>query len=206
MRHVALAYPDDAKATGRDDELLFGPDLLAAPVLEPGAGKRKLYLPRGRWVDFWRSVRLTPNGAPRPVAARVLSGPGDATVDAPQDQIPLFARAGALIPMLDPAVETLTAYGENVVRLADRPRRITVVGWPARGTSKTEIGPGETVTVKESRGRLIVRVKARKRYRLNLWLATDLLRRPCKRAHVRHVFVRASRATRVVPACPARHS
>ena len=206
MRHLALAYPDDAKATARDDELLFGPDLLAAPVLEPGADKRKLYLPRGRWVDFWRSVRLTPNGAPRPIDTRVLSGSGDATVDAPQDQIPLFARAGALIPMLDPAVETLTDYGENVVRLADRPRRMTIVGWPSRGTSKTEIGPGETVTVKQSGRRLVVRVKARKRYRLNLWLATDLLRRPCKRTHLRHVFVRAGRATRVVPACPARHS
>jgi hypothetical protein len=206
MRHLALAFPDDAKATGRDDELLFGPDLLAAPVLEPGADRRKLYLPRGRWVDLWRSVRLTANDALQPVAARVLSGPGDVSVDAPQDQIPLFVRAGALIPMLDPAVETLTDYGENVVRLADRPRRITVVGWPSRGTSRTEIGPGETVTVKESRGRLIVRVKARKRYRLNLWLATGLLRRPCKRTHVRHVFLRADRARRVVPACPRRIS
>ena len=36
MRHLALAYPGDAIAAGRDDEFLFGPDLLAAPVLAPG--------------------------------------------------------------------------------------------------------------------------------------------------------------------------
>ena len=40
MRHLALAYPRDARATARDDEFLFGPDLLVAPVLEPGATQR----------------------------------------------------------------------------------------------------------------------------------------------------------------------
>ena len=37
MRQLSLAYPDDRIAAGREDEFLFGPDLLAAPVLEPGA-------------------------------------------------------------------------------------------------------------------------------------------------------------------------
>ena len=60
--------PGDRRAVGRDDEFLFGPDLLAAPVLEPGATERALYLPRGRWVDLWRSARL-------PRAPRV-AGPG----------------------------------------------------------------------------------------------------------------------------------
>jgi alpha-glucosidase (family GH31 glycosyl hydrolase) len=205
MRQLALAYPSDARATARDDELLFGPDLLAAPVLEPGAGTRKLYLPTGRWVELWRSVRLTPGYALRPLRARVLRGPDDSVVDAPQDEIPLLVRAGALIPMLDPAVQTLTGYGDGVVHLRDRARRITIVGWPSSGTSRTEIGPGETVSVRASRGRLIVRVRARKRYRVNLWLSTDLLRKRCRRTHVRHLMMWASRATVVAPACP-RHS
>jgi hypothetical protein len=137
----------------------------------------------------------------RPVIARVHTGPAEVTVDAPQDEIPLFARAGTLLPMLDPAIETLTGYGEHVVKLNDRARRITIVGWPS-GSSKTEIGPGESVAVRESRRRLIVRVHARRRYRLNLWLSTDLLRRPCKRSRVRHLLVRARRIQRTFAACP----
>lgn len=200
MRQLALVYPDDPKATGRDDEEMFGPDLLAAPVLQPGASTRRVYLPAGRWVDLWRSVRLTSQDAIRPTSARVLGGRADVSVPAPQEEIPLFARAGALLPMLSPDVQTLTDYGQGVVRLADRPRRITIVGWPS-GASRTEIGPGETVTVRESRGRLAVRVRAHHRYRLNLWLSTDLLRHRCRRTHVRHIFLLARRAERVLPAC-----
>ena len=40
----------------RDDQFLFGPDLLAAPVTTPGERERRLYAPAGTWVDFWRSV------------------------------------------------------------------------------------------------------------------------------------------------------
>ncbi len=70
MRHLALRYPDDPVAAGHDDEFLFGPDLLAAPVVEPGATERAVYLPRGRWVDLWRSAqyrdrRWVPAAAPR---------------------------------------------------------------------------------------------------------------------------------------------
>ena len=76
MRHLALAYPGDAAAAARDDEFLFGPDLLAAPVIEPGATERTLYLPRGRWVDLWR-------GALRPTGGRCAwDARGRSTADA----------------------------------------------------------------------------------------------------------------------------
>jgi alpha-glucosidase len=202
MRQLALSYPDDPMAVARDDEELFGPSLLAAPVLEPGATKRRLYLPSGRWVDLWRSVRLTADGALRPTDAHVLSGRRQATVDAPQAEIPLFARAGALLPMLPADVATLTSYGRGIVHLSDRAGRLTIVGWPS-GTSRAALGPGETVSVTESRRRLIVRVRAHRRYRLDLWLSTDLLRHPCSRTHVAHVLVRARTARVSVPTCPA---
>ena len=48
MRHLSLAYPDDPESAGAEDAFLFGPDLLAAPVLEPGATTRAVHLPRGR--------------------------------------------------------------------------------------------------------------------------------------------------------------
>ncbi len=56
MRHLALTNPDDATAVAREDEFMFGEELLAAPVRAPGATSRELYLPEGRWVDFWRAV------------------------------------------------------------------------------------------------------------------------------------------------------
>ena len=77
MRHLALAYPDDPRATAREDEFLFGPDLLAAPVIEPGATRRALYLPRGNWVDLWRSVDYVDrDGSLRAAAARARCAGG----------------------------------------------------------------------------------------------------------------------------------
>src|SRR5690554_7065375 len=61
-----------------DDQILFGSDLLAAPVLEPGARTRRLYLPAGEWIDFWRSVRFVEaDGSFEPVGAEVLDGGRD---------------------------------------------------------------------------------------------------------------------------------
>ena len=78
MRHLALRWPGDRDAVAREDEFMFGPDLLAAPVLEPGATERELYLPRGRWVDFWDASRTRRRAATsrsaRPTRARA-SGP-----------------------------------------------------------------------------------------------------------------------------------
>ena len=54
-----LDYPDDESTYGTDDELLFGSDLLVAPVLREGATSRGLYLPAGEWYDFWTGARVT---------------------------------------------------------------------------------------------------------------------------------------------------
>ena len=64
MRHLALAYPDDERATAREDEYLLGDDLLVAPVTGPDQRERTLYLPAGRWIDWWRSISLDARGAP----------------------------------------------------------------------------------------------------------------------------------------------
>jgi hypothetical protein len=60
MRHLVLVHPDDANVLDRDDEFLFGPDLLAAPVLAAGETSRHVYLPAGSWVNFWKAVRFVP--------------------------------------------------------------------------------------------------------------------------------------------------
>ncbi len=183
MRQLALAYPDDARATARDDEYLLGPDLLAAPVLRPGVTRRALYLPRGRWVDLWRSLTLDRAGAPRLGAAQLLDGARDVTVPAPREELPLLARAGTLLALLPADVETLTSYGSGVVRLRDRATRRTIVGWPAAGVSRVAISAQEHASVRLRGRNLHVRVMGRRtrRYAVQLSLAAlPRALRPCR--------------------------
>jgi alpha-glucosidase/alpha-D-xyloside xylohydrolase len=85
IRALWLHYPDDATAVARGDEFLWGRDILVAPVVEQGAAARKVYLPRGAWYDFWNGERL--------VGGREISR----TVDL--ETMPLYVRAGAIVPM-----------------------------------------------------------------------------------------------------------
>lgn len=85
MRGLWLHYPDDPEAVKRGDEYLWGRDILVAPVVEQGATSRRLYLPRGRWFDFWTNEPLD--------GGREI----DRAVDL--ETLPLFVRAGALLPL-----------------------------------------------------------------------------------------------------------
>jgi alpha-glucosidase (family GH31 glycosyl hydrolase) len=84
-RPLVFAYPDDPAVRDRWDEYLYGDDLLIAPVWRNGDRAREVYLPAGRWEDFWDG-------------SRSFDGPSTITVDAPLDVIPVFVRAGAEIP------------------------------------------------------------------------------------------------------------
>jgi alpha-glucosidase/alpha-D-xyloside xylohydrolase len=85
MRALWLHDPTDPEAVRRGDQYLWGPDLLVAPVVEKGATSRRLYLPRGRWVDFWTNESLA--------GGREIDRPVDL------DTVPLYVRAGAIVPM-----------------------------------------------------------------------------------------------------------
>jgi alpha-glucosidase (family GH31 glycosyl hydrolase) len=133
MRALALAYPHDPRAADIQDEYLFGPDLLAAPVVRAGARSRGVYLPRGRWLDARRALRYDArgDGAWHAGAARALAGGRRVRVPAALDQLPLFVREGAVIPLLSADVSTLSDYGAGrVVRLADRRRRLRLLAFP----------------------------------------------------------------------------
>ena len=84
IRALWLHYPDDAAAVTRGDQFLWGRDILVSPVVEKGATSRRLYLPRGRWFDFWTEERLE--------GGREI----DRAVDL--ETVPLHVRAGAVIP------------------------------------------------------------------------------------------------------------
>ena len=87
IRALWLHYPDDPAAVARGDEYLWGRDILVAPIVEKGATERKLYLPRGVWHDFWTNERL--------------EGGREVTRKVDLETIPLYVRAGAILP-LDP--------------------------------------------------------------------------------------------------------
>jgi alpha-glucosidase/alpha-D-xyloside xylohydrolase len=84
MRSLWLHYPDDAAASARGDEYLWGRDILVAPVTERGASSRPVYLPRGAWYDFWTG-QLFDGG-------REIQRPVDLAT------MPLYVRAGAILP------------------------------------------------------------------------------------------------------------
>jgi alpha-glucosidase (family GH31 glycosyl hydrolase) len=175
MRHLSLLYA--GAAAKRDDEFMFGPDLLAAPIVEPGATKRSLRLPRGRWVDLWRAVRYDGSFSLR--RARAMPGSRQVTVPAPLAELPLLARAGTILPLLPPDVDTLTGYGkaDGLVHLKDRTGAMRLLAFP-RGSSRAEIGAGESARSTETtRGwRLRIRGKRTRRYSLEASLST--LKRP----------------------------
>ena len=103
---MALAFPDAREAHAFDTQYLFGPDLLVAPVLLPG-GRVTVFLPEGVWHD-WHSGR-------RHV------GPARLEETMPLDRFPLYARAGAAIP-LAAAVQRTGEWGDGDIPLAGRGR------------------------------------------------------------------------------------
>ncbi len=115
MRHLSLMVPEDPQAfsVAAQMQYFFGPDLLVAPVVTEGATMRELYLPQGPWCEFWAHVRYDePTGAfVRREGPGATSGGRHVTVDAPLEEIPLFVRAGAVIPLLPAETDTLATIG-----------------------------------------------------------------------------------------------
>jgi alpha-D-xyloside xylohydrolase len=86
MRALAFDFLSDSKAIDIKDEFMFGPALLVAPVTEEGATSREVYLPKGTdWYDFWTGKRIV----------------GGQTIrrEAPLDVLPLYVRAGSILPI-----------------------------------------------------------------------------------------------------------
>jgi alpha-D-xyloside xylohydrolase len=86
VRPLLLAFPDDKAAWDIEDQYMFGPDILVAPVTEFGARQRRVYLPAGADWTHADSGRRHPGGS-------------HVTVDAPLESIPLFVRDDADTPL-----------------------------------------------------------------------------------------------------------
>ncbi|MBC2670115.1 DUF5110 domain-containing protein [Novosphingobium piscinae] len=92
MRGLVMDYPDDLRARRSDDAYMFGPALLVAPVSRFKATSREVYLPRGAgWFDL-------DSGAFHPGGQTISAA-------APRERIPVFVRAGSIVPT-GPAIQT----------------------------------------------------------------------------------------------------
>jgi len=86
MRTLFYEFPADDKCWQIEDQYLFGPDLLVAPVMEAGVKQRTVYLPLGaKWTNAWTGEQF--------------NGGQTILVDTPLDVIALFLREGAQLPI-----------------------------------------------------------------------------------------------------------
>ena len=104
MRSMWLHYPNDKKARGIGDQYLWGRDLLIAPVYKKGATSREVYLPAGKWYDWWTGKLET----------------GGRTVQRAVDlaTMPIYVRAGAIVP-----IDPIRQYTSQVV---DQPTTLKI--------------------------------------------------------------------------------
>jgi alpha-glucosidase len=87
MRALVLEHQQDVNTYAIDDEYLFGSDMLVAPVTTKGAQTRVVYLPEGEWYHYW--------------SCKAFGGRQYHSILTPLDELPLFVKAGAIIPMQD---------------------------------------------------------------------------------------------------------
>lgn len=109
-RLLAFDFPTDANVLDIADQYMLG-DILVCPVTEPGATSRRVYLPAdggALWTDFWTGDRI--------------EGGRWIEAEAPIDRLPLYVRAGAIIPMTEPG-ESTVAQASNPVTLHVYPGR-----------------------------------------------------------------------------------
>jgi alpha-D-xyloside xylohydrolase len=85
MRGLVMDFRSDTRAASIGDQFMFGPAFMVKPVTEAGERTTRLYLPQAKWYDFWSGAQLQ----------------GPRTIDAPSplDRMPLFIRAGSIVPM-----------------------------------------------------------------------------------------------------------
>ncbi len=84
LKSLVLYDQDDVQTHYRTDEFIFGEQILACPILEPNAKGRRMYLPKGKWYDYWTDT--------------VVKGGREMWVDADIDSMPIYVKAGAIIP------------------------------------------------------------------------------------------------------------
>lgn len=90
IRALVLDYPEDMEARMVDDEYLFGDSMLVCPLTYEDGTSRKVYLPQGRWYNFFTGEEA--------------EGGQMFEIHAAYDEIPVFVKDGAMIPVANPVL------------------------------------------------------------------------------------------------------
>jgi len=100
VRPLFYEFPDDSTTYGINNEYFLGKDLLIVPILKHGVKSKRLYLPKGIWYSWWTAKKYT----------------GKQWIEVPVrlDNIPVFVRAGAFIPMVKAVNSTEDYSSENL--------------------------------------------------------------------------------------------
>lgn len=98
-RPLALEYPHDARVRTLCDQFLLGADVLIAPVYRPDTAFRSVYLPEGAWYDYW--------------TGECLAGGRAVLAEAPLEVMPIFIRAGAILPEQNVRQHAADTSGED---------------------------------------------------------------------------------------------
>lgn len=133
MRAMFLHHPADENCY-RGDQFLFGPSLLVAPVCQKGATGREVYLPEGDWYDFW--------------TGEMRRGGGSFFAAAPLEKMPLFVKAGAIVPTWP----VMNFVGEKPIE------RVTLEVYPGSGEFTWYEDDGETLASDSALRRLAARI------------------------------------------------
>jgi alpha-glucosidase len=102
LRPVVMQEQDVLLNHFRQDEFTYGDKILVCPVLEPGQSRRKVYLPKGKWYNFWNN--------------EVVDGGQEIVVETPLELIPVFVKAGSVIPEY-PVMQYVGQYPIEEVKL-----------------------------------------------------------------------------------------
>lgn len=109
LRPLLYHFPNDPRTYSLHDQMMLGPSLMAAPIVKPGVECRSVYLPAGTWYDWWSGERF--------------AGGTDILAAAPLERMPLYVRAGAIVPLAPVMQHT-----------DERPiDELTVLVWPGDG-------------------------------------------------------------------------
>jgi alpha-glucosidase len=132
MRPLVFDFQYDDAARETDDQFMLGESLMIAPVCQPGRTSRQVYLPEGWWYD-WRDSAL-------------LEGGRFITAAAPMDSIPVYARAGCMIPLWPEPPQTTMNYQPEAIEL-----RVFVP--PANGVFTARLIEDDGITLEYQQGK-----------------------------------------------------
>lgn len=100
MRPLAFDFPKDRNVYDIKDQYMFG-DIMSCPVTDPGVVSREVYLPAGAdWYDFWTGKRF--------------DGGEKISADATLDQLPLFVKAGSIVPTTEVVEYSAASVGKPI--------------------------------------------------------------------------------------------